>query len=458
MPMTGRVRERVYTGLQGLLGSRVGARLEEFLRLEKSTPDVLPDLQRERIDRLLRFAVQYVPYYRARCGNDDRLRLEDLPVLTKTEVRDHFRELMSPEVSAGYKGRRREGYSWIEVKTGGSTGQPTTVIHDARLRDYGRAARLYSQRLCGFPFGTPYFRLWGSMKEISQMRESAACRLTRLLAGERLLNAFRMSEPRMREYLALMARSRVRHMMAYVDCAAELARFARENGIPVRPLDSLMACAGTVTPASRALIEGVFGCKLHNKYGSRDCTEMACECRDGRMHVYSNHVLLEVVDEQGRAVRPGTAGRLLVTLLNNYSFPMIRYEIGDVGALGEGSCPCGSPFPILDRVEGRTSELLKTSSGTYVSPLFIMHLVGVVHNPGFVRRFQLVQREPAQFDLNLELAGDTQDGQLETLGGRLEHDLAAVFGETCSVRARRVDAIPASPSGKFLYVVSHVRG
>ncbi len=406
----------------------------------------------------MRFAVQNVPYYRERCALHEHLRLEDFPVLTKAAVRDHFRDLMSPEVSAGYEGRRRAGYSWIEVKTGGSTGQPTTVVHDARLRDYGRAARLYSQRLCGFPFGTPYFRLWGCMKEINQMRDSAACRLTRLLAGERLLNAFRMSEARMREYLAIMGRSRVRHMMAYVDCAAELARFAREMRIPVRPLQSLMACAGTVTPDCRGLIESVFGCKLHNKYGSRECAEIACECRHGRMHIYANHVLLEVVDEQGRAVPPGTAGRILVTLLNNHSFPMIRYEIGDVGALGEGSCPCGSPFPILDRVEGRSSEFLKTRSGAYVSPLLIMHLVGVVHNPGFVRRFQLVQREPTQFDLNLELASDTPDGQLESLGGRLERDLATVFDQACSVRARRVTHIPESSSGKFLYVVSQVRG
>jgi phenylacetate-CoA ligase len=455
--MTSEMRQHVYLGLQSMLGSKAGPRLEEFLRLETAAPDALRALQQERTGRLLRSAVENVPYYRARCAHYGPLRLEDFPVLTKTAVRDHFRELMSPPLSARYEGRRGTGYSWIEVKTGGSTGRPTTVIHDACLRDYGRAARLYSQRLCGFPFGTPYFRLWGSMNEISQMRDSAACRLTRWLAGERLLNAFRMSEARMREYLAVMGRSRVRHMMAYVDCAAELARFARANHVPVRPLQSLMACAGTVTPASRALIENVFGCKLHNKYGSRDCAEMACECRHGRMHIYANHVLLEVVDEQGRGVPPGTAGRILVTLLNNLSFPMIRYEIGDVGALGEGGCACGSPFPILDRVEGRTSEFLRTPAGAYVSPLFVIHLVGVVHNPGFVDRFQLVQRASTQFDLNLELAGGTPDSQLKSLGGRLERDLGAVFGQACSVRARRVARIPESSSGKFLYVVSQVR-
>jgi len=62
--------------------------------------------------------------------------------------------------------------------------------------------------------------------------------------------------------------------------------------------------------------------KLHNKYGSRDCTEMACESPSmARMHIYANHVLVEVVDEQGRAVQPGTAGRLLVTLPEQLLLP-----------------------------------------------------------------------------------------------------------------------------------------
>jgi phenylacetate-CoA ligase len=294
------------------------------------------------------------------------------------------------------------------------------------------------------------------MKEINQMRDSAAHRLTSVLAGERLLNAFRMSETQMRQYLESMRRSKIRHMMAYVDCAAQLARFALENHIPVRPLESVMACGGTLTAESRSLIQSAFGCRVHNKYGSRDCTDMACECDRGRMHTYANHALLEVVDGHGRAAGPGRLGRILVTLLHSHSFPLIRYEIGDVGALGEGSCGCGSPLPILDRVEGRSNEFLKTRSGAYVSPLFIVHLVGVVHNPGFVRRFQFVQQTMSEFVLQLEVAGDPPESVFRSIAGKLERDLRAVLGAGCTLNINRVSRIPESASGKFQSVLSNV--
>ena len=119
---------------------------------------------------------------------------------------------------------------------------------------------------------------------------------------------------------------------------------------------------------------------------------MACECGSGRLHVYSQHTLLEIVDGEGRPVPAGVTGRILVTLLGNRGFPLIRYEIGDVGSLSDVSCPCGLPFPVLQSVEGRALECLTDSRGNFVSPVYVRHLVGVVHNTdNVIQRFQLNQ-------------------------------------------------------------------
>ena len=364
---------------------------------------------------------------------------------------------MAPGLREQYETRRRPAaYGWVEVKTGGSTGQPTAVIHDARFRDCGRAARAFSQELCGFPFGTPYFKLWGSLQDVLHAGDSYAVRLTRLLAGERLLNAFRMGEEQMREYLDFMARDPARHMMAYADCAEALARFARRSGWKAKPLESVMCCAGTLTPAARRLIGEVFQARVHNKYGSRECADMACECAQGGLHIYAPFVHLEVVDQQGQPARPGELGRILVTLLENYSFPLIRYEIGDLGALAEGCCSCGCAFPLLERVEGRTVEALRTRTGGYVSPLYVIHLLGVVRNPGYVKRFQLEQRQVAQFRLKLEIEPGAPSEAAAALGAALGRDLGAVIGEPCQVEVEIAGRIPESPSGKFLPVISRV--
>ena len=454
-----KIRQTCFFGLSRLIGSRVGGHYREFLDLERATPDALRALADRRLQDTLSRAARDIPFYSQRVAPSRDVSLADFPVLTKTDLGAYFAELMCRDVRVQYEAGRRSGagYSWLEVKTGGSTGVPTVVIHDAAFRDRGRASRLYSQHLCGFPFGVRYFRLWGSMAEINRMADSASHRILSRLAGEVLLNAFRMDEADIRRYVEMINRSAVRHMMAYVDAVHAMARYIRRTGSAIRPLASIMACAGTVTPDARADIQAAFGARVHNKYGSRDCADMACECDRGRIHIYSHQVRLEVVDDHGRPAPPGQVGRLLVTLLDNPSFPLIRYEIGDMAALDSAECSCGRPFPLLDKLEGRCLEFLASTRGGYVSPLYVRHLIGVIHNPGFIRRFQMVQETATRYALALEISAGLDDAAYRNSAERIRRDLLAVLGNDADLRVSRVAEIPPSASGKFLYTINRSR-
>src|SRR6185295_17910998 len=106
-------------------------------------------------------------------------------------------------------------YDWLVVKTGGTTGVPTTVVHDATYRDCGRATRLFSQQLCGFPLGTRYFRLWGSEADLLAQQERLDRRVLRNLLGEIPMNAFRAREAELTQhYNTLQSHPEVRHLMA----------------------------------------------------------------------------------------------------------------------------------------------------------------------------------------------------------------------------------------------------
>lgn len=342
------------------------------------------------------------------------------------------------------------------MKSGGSTGIPITVIHEVQYSDRGRAGRMYPQHLCGFPFGVPYFRLWGSMAEIDMMRVSFAHRTTSALAGEVLLNAFTMDDDRAESYLDLMNRSDISYLMAYVDCAHHLARYALFKGLKVRPLKSIMACAATVTANVRQDLEEVFRAGVHNKYGTRDCAEIACECVHRGLHYYANHVHLETFDEDGRPTRPGETGTTLFTLLHNRAFPLIRYEVGDMGSFSADDCPCGRPYPLLENIEGRVSEFHVTTSGGYVSPVYLQHLIGVVHAPGWIDRFQIVQKSSRFYQVFLVLTREVHESELADTTRRLKQSLAAVFGRDAEVSIAVVDRIDEAQSGKFLYTVNLV--
>jgi phenylacetate-CoA ligase len=444
----------LFLGMNRLIGSHCGARLRELHAWAALSDDELHARRAARLDEILRFAAAHVPFYRTRVGSANA-PLNAFPILTREDLRQRFTDLMSPDLRAEHDGAaRRARYGWLVVRTGGSTGTPTAVIHDADFRDSDRAARLYAQELCGFPFGTPYFRLWGSMRDIDRSRDAWTHRAMTRLAGERILNAFRMDLDRMAPYLELLNASPVRHMMAYVDAAAELARFARRRGIAVRPLASVMACAGTLTDDRRAAIRETLSPRVQGKYGSRDCGDMACECEAGGCHVFANRCVFEVVDARGQALPPGQSGRLLVTLLDNRRFPLIRYDIGDVAALSaDAPCSCGSSFPRLDRIEGRASEVLARPDGGVVSPVAICHIVGVVHDRGAIRRYQLAQESGTRFVLRLEWDDDASDAERARTESAICRDMGILLGPGSELSVERVERIEPTPSGKFLCTI-----
>ncbi len=431
----------------------------EFLALNSYSSQYLKELQTDRLRRLLAKTIAGIPFYRDRVQPSGNLALRDFPVLTKADIQQNFQNLMSPQIRQEYNsGKRSRSYSWLTVQTGGSTGMPTTVIHDKKFRDFNRAARLYTQYLCGFPIGTPYFKLWGSMREINDSRGSIQQRVASFLAGEIIFNAFKMEDAEIDSYIQQINNSSVEYMMAYSDAAHRMARRIAQTGRTVRPLKAVMACAGTLTEEMRRTIAKAFGgARVHNMYGSRDCGAMACECAHQSLHVLDNKVILEAVDPQGSSVPAGQPGRILVTILGNYGFPLIRYEIGDVGVLTNKLCDCGLPTQVLDRVEGRSIEFLVTTSGGYISPIYFRHLIGVVHNPGAIRRFQIVQYARDRAELALEKEPGATEASVGSSTENIRRDLIAVFGPEMKLRINVVDRIPEADSGKFIFAINKIR-
>ena len=443
-------RKHAFLFAHDLIGSGLRGHYSEFLAASRWSAEHMKTLHDERLAALLLHAVKDVPFYRDRVAAPE---LSAFPILRKEDIHAHFDEMMEPSLLTEYRAEKKtRGYSWVEVKTGGSTGTPTTVIHDADFRDWGRAGRLYSQWMCGFPIGTPFFQLWGSMRDINDAKDSTQKRVLNSLLQAHPLNAFLMDDVRMADYLREIGESQIEHLMAYVDAADQLARFQEKSGKPMRPLKSVMACAGTVTEEVREKLSRVFGARVHNKYGSRECADMACECAAGGFHIYATGIHLEIVDDAGQPVPAGTTGRILVTLLHNRRFPIIRYEIGDIGALSSGECRCGSPLPLLERVEGRLSEIITAADGAYVSPVYIRHLIGVVHNPGTIERFQFRQTDAARYSLLLQIeAGVSPEACASAIEG-MRRDLLAVLGADADLEIDPAARLEEHPGGKFLYV------
>ena len=135
-------------------------------------------------------------------------------------------------------------------------------------------------------------------------------------------------------------------------------------GMPVQLLSILRACgkgslrralvSGDACPA--AVIEGcesLLGSRLFPHYGSREMAlggAITCPAHAG-MHLRENHVIAEIVDENGRPLPPGKWGELVITTAGMAAMPLIRYRTGDTTRILPGKCPCGSEVLRLDTVK-----------------------------------------------------------------------------------------------------------
>jgi len=167
------------------------------------------------------------------------------------------------------------------------------------------------------------------------------------------------------------------------------------------------------------------------------------------------NVHLEIVDEQGAPCPPGQVGRVLVTLLNNWQFPMIRYAIGDLAEWAPpGPCACGLAWPRLRGLQGRQDDMLLTEDGTLITSVFIRHFVGVSHNWQIIREWQLEQVDRRRFIFRYVPAiRSGLHANLEAI--RLSFRKA--LGEGIELEMREEKEIPRSPSGKIRWIVNSAR-
>jgi len=439
-------RKPLIGALLWISGSRIPSLLRRILAMERQSPQELLRYQQGRLVTLLLHAHASVPYWRrvlSECGvvRDGRVRLEalrEVPPLTKRIIRERWSELHSPDH------RRRGSY---ENASGGSTGEPVRVLQDRAFYEWNVANKLYYKTFGGQQIGERELRLWGSERDLLEGRERLSIRLRNWLYNRVEVNAFRMSEQDMRAAVRAINTLRPSWIEAYVESAEALARFALENGLPLHSPRGVLTSAGVLDAEVREVIGRAFRCTVFDRYGAREVGDMACSCQEASgLHLSVWNHYLEVLDEQMRPVEPGQMGRVYVTTLRNFSMPLIRYDIGDMAVPSPlRRCACGRGTPLLERVVGRRSGILRTRDGRAVTGAFFAH----IFRNSTVRQFQVVQRDYDRLEVFVVPAPDTGAAELQEVAERIKK----AMGPDCRVEFRRVRHIEPSPSGKHLFTI-----
>lgn len=342
--------------------------------------------QLHALRQMLRFASNHVPFYRdfmskERISPEDIHSVSDLdafPIVTKDMIRDNYVAFIS-DVDIGY----------VEGSTGGTTGTP--LKYKMSKEDYflGRALLWRGWGYAGYELGDRMVNLGGGSIVDSKSRPLRK-RAKSFCLNTYSLSSYEMSESNMAQYAKQIQRLRPRFVRGYASALFELARYMDNNRISnnYKP-KAVFSTADMLTPERREIIEKAFGTEVYDQYGLNDGGVSAFECRMHQgFHIDMERSILQVVDEEGNGVEPGAMGRIIASTLHNSAMPLIRYETGDMGTLGREVCPCGNPYPLLSKLDGRIDDFIITPDNKRVHAGFVRM---IIKNVDWVREFQALQ-------------------------------------------------------------------
>lgn len=405
----------------------------ELLERCEWSEEQMQQWQLQELRRLLVHAGATVPYWRrvfrelqfrpdAIQGIDE---LSVLPVTTKKLLREHQAEF----ISEAFRSRRL-----VSRKTGGSTGQPLEFVVTGDEYELQMGACRRADYITGLKDGEVYTKLWGYGKP------QTLGNLIAPLTGRIYLDAKDLSGDAVEAGLELMKRHDAVCLYGYASALWEYALLAERFGKKLPALRFVMSTAEKLHAHQRADIERIFGVPVRDFYGCHEVPRLASQCSKGGMHWYSD----VAVAETGFTNSANENRRILITSLQSWAMPLIRYDVGDTVEWSSSTCECGLPFPTIDIEVGKEHYILQLPEGVRVHSSLLYQ---PLYNSIALEAFQIVQRAQAQLDV-LYVA---QPGQAALAATEVNEALADFRTRTTprlKVSAREVSSIPLTPAGK----------
>ncbi|MGB5834333.1 MAG: phenylacetate--CoA ligase family protein [Thiohalocapsa sp.] len=427
-------------------GHRTVAVHRELERTQWLSPAELHDYQCGRLQRFIADVYGKVPYYRCLFDHhgidprdiSDAGKLQCLPLLDKPTIRAHTDSLKAADAA-----------NLARFNTGGSSGEPLVFYIGKERVSHDVAAKWRATRWWDVDIGDREIVVWGSLIELGA--QDRIRMLRDKLLRTRLLPAFEFSPQNLTRFVDEIQGFRPRMLFGYPSSLALIARHAESMG---RPLSALGISVAFVTSErlyddQQVDIERVFGCRVANGYGGRDAGFIAHACPEGNLHITNEDVIVEIVDAQGINLPAGEPGEIVVTHLATRDFPFIRYRTGDIGAVGRAGCSCGRGLSLLERLDGRTTDLVVARDGTVMHGLALIY---VLREIPAIDQFKIVQESIDRTRILIKPSAPIDDPTANAIVAQFQRRL----GATVSIIIERVDEIPRERSGKFRYVVSEL--
>jgi phenylacetate-CoA ligase len=412
--------------------------------------DKLLSFQNRRIAEIVKYAYENSRFYRKKFMAagiyPDQIKtaadLNRVPVVSKQELKANIDDVIP---------RKYDRSRLLVQRTSGSTGQPLHVYLTGAENEYRKAKHLRAQMALG---QKPWDK-WAVVTSPLHFAETSRLQRQLRLFGTFPISVFDDIETQ----VSKLESYRPDVIDGYSNSILLLAKELKKRGLGSVAPKFLVSGAELLDHPSREFVENVFGVPFYDQYACVEVERMAWQCRQkDDYHIDADSIVLQFLDKNGDEAAAGEEGEIICTSLFNYSMPIIRYALEDIGVPSEkAECECGRSFPMMKVMEGRKTSLLVFPSGRVFAPFAFMLAVWTFKGYDSIDMFRIIQRRKDLIVFRLKIKDSAVDhGLTETELVTHVRNVLGITEDEIKFEVEFVEDIPLDKSGKFRIVISEL--
>lgn len=412
--------------------------LKQFIYLTKIWKNQYKDqtqFQKKRLKELVAHAYNTTTYYKelldsANIKPKDIKSLKDLkkiPITTKIDLK----KAQTKAVSNIYKVE-----DLLVQETSGSTSIPLKVYRTKNYITKIKGSKLRSYIANGFRYHhkTAYIAFHKSKKRFFHK------------LGVHRYYTIKYDDP-IKKQAKDLCELNPKIIEGYPSRIAEIGKYMIKNNMSISP-KTIFTTSETMTSEAKKNIIKAFGITPTNIYATNESKFIAWECdKHEGFHINTDHVILEIVDEEGLPAKTGK-GQIVITDLHNFAMPLIRYNIKDIGTLGKKPCSCKRKFPLLKELQGKMNEFFVLKNKEKV--LGTQLLSEVVYKLPGIHDFQAVQEDLNNMTIYIKKAG-------AKVTKKQAEEVAKEYFKNININIKFVKELKRTKAGKFFSFISKVK-
>lgn len=404
-----------------------------------NTYDTLPestllDIQKEKLEQILRYTLKNVPYYKNIAYDEDISSYENLkkfPILTKELLRKERENLVSEEFNIN---DLKKNFS------SGSSGIQSYSYSEKKNVFYLQGLSYHWYMWGGFGFGNSVLQFG-----ISPNR-TLPKKLKDIFFRVNYQEAFSLNDSDYKRIYNDLKKDKTEFIIGYPSAINQLAEYLNKNNLQ-HSIKTIISLGDKLFGHFEDNFKKAFDNPLViDTYGCAEGFLIACRYDTPYYYISAPHVYVEIVDDNGQEVEDGELGHVLVTCFTNLAQPFIRYKLGDLAVkLSKEKYPENRKFnyPLLERIVGRETDVVKTPNK---KTLIVHSFTGIIEYYPDIKQYQIIQNQLNE--MTIKYITDNLIPLKDNTLQEIEHKINILTDNTVKVIFEKTDFIANSPSGK----------